>query len=311
MRWQLKAGIMRVFASLPFGGRLYKASQKKFGRLRAAPMDRLPAQAEMARWLADGPMPLEGARFLEVGTGHIPLVPIGFFLSGVAHTITVDTHRRLDLALTRDCLAWIVNHRDEVAELYKDLVSNNLFEERLGLMAKWQDEPIRFLDAAGIEYLSPADAAHTNLPAASLDGHFSTTVLEHIPPNILTDIFTEAGRILKPGGVALHFVDLSDHFQHQDKSITQINFLKFSNSEWNRIAGNEFAYCNRLRSSDYLKLFQTQQAFQVVRIEESTDQDSLDGLRNGFSIDPCFQPYSHEELSVTSFRVMLQRRSLD
>ena len=40
----------------------------------------------------------------------------------------------------------------------------------------------------------------------------------------------------------MHFVDLSNHFQHQDQSITRINFLKFSDLEWNRIAGNEFAY---------------------------------------------------------------------
>jgi hypothetical protein len=304
MRWQHKANIMRVFANLPFGNRLYKWSQKRFGRLRAAPMERLPTQIEMTRWLIEQDMTFEGAKFFEVGTGHIPLVPIGFFLSGVAQTITVDSHQRIDWGLTRDCLAWMVSHRSDVERLYADSVRRDVFSERFAVLKKWQDTPARFLKEAGIEYIAPMDAAHTNLPSQSMDCHFSATVLEHIQPAVLADIFTEAKRILKPTGTAMHFVDLSDHFQHQDKSIAQINFLKFSDSEWNQIAGNEFAYCNRLRASDYLKLFQ-RLGFAVKKIETSTDQESLNSLLNGFSIDPQFHTYANEELSVTTFRVML------
>jgi len=48
---------------------------------------------------------------------------------------------------------------------------------------------------------------------------------------------------------------LSIHFQHQDNSISRINFIRFSDNEWTNIAGNQFAYCNRLRVNDYLNLF--------------------------------------------------------
>ena len=61
---------------------------------------------------------------------------------------------------------------------------------------------------------------------------------------------------MKDDGITIHFIDLSDHFQHQDKSITSINFLHYSEKEWERIAGNQFAYCNRLRAGDYLALFE-------------------------------------------------------
>ena len=71
---------MRICAKLPYGARVYKAGQKGFGRLAARPMGRLPLQSEMARWLMDVGIALAGLRFMEVGTGHVPLAPIGFSL---------------------------------------------------------------------------------------------------------------------------------------------------------------------------------------------------------------------------------------
>jgi len=54
---------------------------------------------------------------------------------------------------------------------------------------------------------------------ASVDYHISTTVFEHIPKKGVARILKGVKRILKDDGIAIHFIDLSDHFQHQDKSI--------------------------------------------------------------------------------------------
>ena len=121
----------------------------------------------------------------------------------------------------------------------------------------------------------------------------------------LRDVFAEAKRILKPTGIAIHFVDLSDHFSHQDRSISSINFLKFSDSEWNRLAGNEFAYCNRLRVSDYLNLF-SDCNFQVLRKETALDVEALDSLHNGFVLHDKLQHYEPEDICTTSVNIMLQ-----
>ena len=43
MRWQTKAKIMKSCAFLPAGG-IYRFIQKTFGRLKADPMSRIPAQ---------------------------------------------------------------------------------------------------------------------------------------------------------------------------------------------------------------------------------------------------------------------------
>jgi len=77
-----------------------------------------------------------------------------------------------------------------------------------------------FFKMENVQYLAPADAANTNLLDNSIDYHISTNVLEHISYEVIRNIFIEAKRILKDKGVAIHFIDLSDHFQHQDNSIS-------------------------------------------------------------------------------------------
>ncbi len=49
----------------------------------------------MCRWLAAAGKGIRGGRIMEVGTGHVPVVPIGFFLAGAAQTITVVVAYRL------------------------------------------------------------------------------------------------------------------------------------------------------------------------------------------------------------------------
>lgn len=87
---------MKTCAFLPEGGGIYSFIQKTFGRLKANPISRIPAQFEMARWILEKSGKVEGKTFFEVGIGHNPIVPIGFFLSGAKKVVTVDLHRRLD-----------------------------------------------------------------------------------------------------------------------------------------------------------------------------------------------------------------------
>jgi len=107
MRWQAKAKIMKACDLLPAGAELYKLIQKTFRRLKADPMTRIPAQIEMARWIFETGGKIDGKTFFEVGTGHCPVVPIGFFLCGAEKVVTVDLHKRLDLGILEKSLVWI------------------------------------------------------------------------------------------------------------------------------------------------------------------------------------------------------------
>jgi len=89
VKWTHKAKIMQACAVIPFGNHIYRRLKKTFGRLKAEPMSRLPFQIEMTRWILEKGLGVDGKRFFEVGTGHMPIVPIGFFL--------VRERRRLSL----------------------------------------------------------------------------------------------------------------------------------------------------------------------------------------------------------------------
>jgi len=162
---------------------------------------------------------------------------------------------------------------------------------------------------ANIQYLAPADAANTNLLNDSIDYHISTNTLEHIPYEVIRNIFIEAKRILKDKGIAIHFIDLSDHFQHQDNSISRINFLRFSNDEWSYIAGNQFAYCNRLRASDYLTLL-NELRFDIVHIEKIIDENSMNKIQDGFKINKKFNSYKSEDICTTALKIMLRKKDI-
>jgi ubiquinone/menaquinone biosynthesis C-methylase UbiE len=138
-----------------------------------------------------------------------------------------------------------------------------------------------------------------------VDYHISTTVFEHISGVDINRILKEAKRILKKDGVAIHFIDLSDHFQHQDKSITRINFLRYSDKKWDRIAGNQFAYCNRLRASDYLALFR-EIGFDICRKEFQEDKEARERIEDGFIVDEKFCEYSVDDLCVTGLKVAMK-----
>lgn len=266
-------------------------------------MSRLPHQLKMAHWLQAQGYAIEGRTFYEVGTGYIPLVPIGFFLAGAQSVMTVDLYPKLHLQLTRDSLEWIVAHRRQLEPLYRQVTDAATLRTRFDLLERWQHQPMVFLQRANIIYQSPADAAATNLPDGSIGCHFSVNVFEHIPRAILQGILKEARRVLAADGVAIHFIDPSDHFQHQDARITRINFLQFNEQQWMRIAGNPFGYCNRLRASDYAGLF-AEASLQTIRQEGDVDQESLTHLWRGFATDAAFHHCTEDDLCTTYVRIM-------
>lgn len=71
---------------------------------------------------------------------------------------------------------------------------------------------------------------------------------------------------------------------------------------------NEFAYCNRLRASDYLALFKGV-GFGVCRFETKEDEEARQSLKNGFQVDERFRGRSIGDLCTTQVRVALKVKS--
>lgn len=304
MHYLLKAAIQNAVAVLPrpLGQPLYYQLQRRLGALRQVDYSKhLRRAADIAEVLRQQELPLAG-RYLEVGTGWLLGTPLGLWLAGAAEIVTVDLHAYVKEELVLSLLDYLGRHEAEVLALYPWVPAAEL-RRKLHLLAACRSLPALWATAP-IRYLAPADATRLALPAASFDYHYSTNVLEHVPAPVLAGLLAEARRLLRPGGHLVHFVDLSDHFAHDDPRRSAVAFLRHGPLAWAALAGNRFMYQNRLRLPQYQALF----AEAGLRIEwerrviEPASLALLQGARP--PVHQQFQGFSPEELATTFWVVL-------
>lgn len=305
MNWRQKARIQRGFARLPFLQEpAYYLAQRAFGPRRRTldPFFMIQACAELVAFLQGAARPVQGACVMEVGTGRGLDMPIAFFLCGAASIYTFDLHRYLRPAIVMDSVRTLCGDKDRVLQTLRPVTGEKDLHQRLESLCAVRncDELLRL---ANIVYRAPADASNTGLPERSIDIQMSYTVFEHIPGDILRAILVEATRILAPGGLALHHIDPSDHFAHADPSILPINFLQYSEDEWTRLAGNQWAYHNRLRSTDFAAIYE-QSKHEILQWNPHVDPVSREALANGFPLHPQFRKYPPDVLSTVVLQVL-------
>jgi SAM-dependent methyltransferase len=306
MNWRRKAQIQKAIAALPLSNEIYYAMQRYAGSLRkgrANPVEWYGAARQMAEWIRAAGREVEGMSFLEVGTGRNVNLPTALWLCGAARVVTVDLNPYLSGTLVFESNEYARQHEAEVVRAFGAEAERPQFRERLRQLFDFRGSLDDFLKLMNVEYLPRADAARLPLDAGTLDAHVSYAVFEHIPADVLARILAEARRVLKPDGLFLHIIDPSDHFSHDDDSITAINFLQFSESDWERWAGNQFMYHNRLRAIEYLRLFDEAGA-RLLRRTETLDEPSLRALQDGFPLHRQFQHIRPEELAVRSLNVL-------
>lgn len=229
---------------------------------------------------------------LEIGTGWVPTVPIIHWIMGTEHLYLTDVVRYLDeqtLGLARQNVQW---HAD-------------LIEQRLGIPQPALVERLsraRSLQDFGFTYLAPV--RWQSFEPASVDYVVSRAVLEHIPIGEIPNVLSSITRVLKPGGLSANIIDNSDHFQHSDKSITRLNFLKFSGATWSFICALTDQQ-NRLRHSDYRRFFSSS-GLKTVCEERYLDHDALVALED-LQVHPTFKRYQREDLAAVTSYFVLQK----
>lgn len=126
---------------------------------------------------------------------------------------------------------------------YRKLVGNDTvlrcFEKRAGRIV-YKEEAIQFKNIT--------QASGYPLPDASVDVIYSCAVLEHV--HDLERAFSEMARVLKPGGIMYHEVDLRDHIFSQDS----LWFLSIPERAFRALFRHTGGYVNRERVSRYREL---------------------------------------------------------
>ena len=145
----------------------------------------------------------------------------------------------------------------------------------------------------------------TNLPFDDnlFDVLWTWSVFEHIRfPKITVP---ETYRILKKGGIAIHSIDLVDHFNYTwKKDELTFNCLKYPEWLWNLMTWNRSNYVNRLRINDWLNLFR-KEGFNILHYDTVTN-NHVKMLHAHHKIE-YLQKYSDVDASTMSMFIVLQK----
>lgn len=306
MNYLIKAYLQKVFAMVPrsFGDQIYYQIQRRFGSLRwINSCQYIDNAIRISAACSKSGFQIQGRKLFELGTGRTVSTPIVMVLQGADSVITVDANRYLRTDLSFESAVKVIKN-------VKDLGWNNKLNEYEEFVFKLAAESRRsspnindILNLFNIFYYAPFDGRKTGIESGSIDLYFSTNVIEHVSREQIVDLFKEAKRIIGADGIMAHYIDLRDHFAATDKKITNVNFLKYSIRDWERLAGNRFMYQNRLRFSDYINLF-SELGFVPLSIDKEIDDRSVTALRGGFKVDPIFKDYDYIDLSTVGLTVV-------
>jgi SAM-dependent methyltransferase len=294
MNWQAKCVIDNAKGALPFQAQLRRLKdrispyQPNFRR----DLDTIVQGIRQVEWMREV-LPIQGASVLEIGSGWQPIIPLLYSLAGASQVFLTDRNVLLRPETFEAALYSLRTHTQVILD------GLNLDPKVLGYALR-QDPGTSMEDRLKemhLVYMAPCDCRKLNLSAASLDVVTSRNCLEHIPPDVLQEIFHESYRLLKPGGAACHLVDHSDHWEHNDKSLSRVNFLKYSDSffRWTYIF-NSLNYQNRLRHPEYIEMLH-KAGFRLAREEHSVDKASLRDLAQ-MRLAERFRKFSNEDLAT-------------
>jgi SAM-dependent methyltransferase len=303
MRWERKARIQRVFSRIPGGSFAYVRVQQRAGHLDGDPARLVARFADLMRLVSESGRSIHGARCVEIGSGQVPLIPVLLHLAGAAEVITVDVQRKAIPSLLAQAVCSLRENLDVLVKASEGLTNEAGLRSRLTELTVAARRPADILPRANVHYWAPADARTLRLPDRSVDLHFSVDTLEHVRPGELVDLLAEGRRVLRKQGIAAHLVDPSDHYARHDPCISSVNFLRFSEQTWARLAGNDYAYHNRLRGPQIAGAFEAS-GLRISALHPAVDRSAMQALCSGFPLDVAFAPFTPEELCSVRLDVL-------
>lgn len=222
-----------------------------------------------------------GFTCLEVGPGDTLSSCLLAHVHGAAtcHLVDAGPFARADMAPYRQLEAWLSGRGHPLPPAACD--------GDLGTM----------LRAVGGRYATRGLDSLREIPDASVDFIWSQAVLEHIRLGEFLPFMKELRRVLRPGGVCSHTVDLKDHLGGA------LNNLRFREATWEAdwMARSGF-YTNRIRFARMCGLF-AEAGFAV----EVVSRDAWPALPTPRAkLAPPYDALDEADLLVKGFQVLLR-----
>ena len=157
------------------------------------------------------------------------------------------------------------------------------------------------LAICGGEYHTRGLESWRRLPSESVDFVFSQAVLEHIRHKEFVDTMRESYRVVKPGGIASHRVDLRDHLGGG------LNNLRFSKKIWESdFFSRSGFYTNRIQYRPILEML-CESGWQIADI---TERRWLTLPTPQSKMAMPFRKLPADDLMISGFDVLLRKATL-
>lgn len=280
MDWKKKARIFKLLSRIPMGEKIHFLLQRfvtKEWPRRPESLEQLFVAAQRLIEEVDGRLDLQRSQFIEIGAGRDLAVATALCLMGVNRITCID--------ITRLSKPYLVAHAAQ------------FMASKLGKpcpkLETWED-----VDAFGIRYIAPAEMVSLALPTESIDCFYSVDTLEHIPRSDLEKIIVDVKRILKPNGLAINFIDYSDHFA-RGVELSRFNFLTFSDEQWMPF-NSKFQYVNRMRHSEYLGMFE-KAGLRPLNVEADVEDPEPDIVKR---LSTEFERFSNDDLFTIRAKII-------
>lgn len=306
-KWILKAIVQKSISLLPYKNKINYLFQKHItkGVVLTDDLfeDRLIHAASHINYFLNHSGKKSGFTSLELGTGWYPIVPISMYLCGAESICSIDIENLSSVKKQKESILkfkeWADNNK--IKEYLPNINHERLFALTELAAIEDENEFSKRWKLSGFNFMVQ-DACHLSYDDASIDLIHSNNTLEHIYPDILDAIFKEFNRILKSDGMMSHFIDMSDHFAHLDKSITIYNYLQYSERMW-KLIDNTIQPQNRWRINDYRKLY-NENSFTIA--EESNRPGNEEEVKN-INIKPPFNQYATKDIAISHTHIFAKK----
>ncbi len=300
MGWKSRLFLDTLKAFLPFQGTLRRLKRRLFPHQKEPENNGLAFEQglKMLGMLRRAGVNLHEQTVLELGTGWQPVIPILFYLAGCRKIILTDLEYLTDETLVRMAARFVASRTAQIAAEIR--LTEGEVQQRLDFLGSGTLEDI--LERLNMEYRVPFESR--SVASSSIDIIISRTVFEHIRPRTLADILRDFRRILRPKGYMCHVIDMSDHFEHRDKLISRVNFLKFGEFVWTLAGLNPQNYQNRLRHFEFIEMFQNA-GFEIIDNIAEPDADALESLKE-IKICKRYSRVPHEQLAILTSLLLVR-----
>lgn len=309
MRWLAKAAVQNAISVLPGSVEINGVLQRYVTRsVVLTPEGVVRRLTRVAGRHLDhhrrfGAVPLADVVAVEIGTGFVPLLPVGLYLAGVRGVHTFDIARLTSAARTAHLLAIID------AATASGLIERAcpwVRPERLARVRRLAAAPpldlSELLGAMDLHY-HVGDASRSGLDPGSVQMFVTNNVFEHIPADGIRRLLRESRRTGSAEALLSHHIDLRDHYAKFDRSLGVYNSLQFTSRQW-RFLNSRMEPQNRLRRPDYLRLLDEAGYELLAEDSSSGPAAQFDAVRPA----PEFRRYSDDDLRVVDMWIAARRR---